>query len=102
MSACAAVSSNLISSLFLRAFFFFATYSFQLRCASISPEKSPWHLTSNNLAIDRTRDVWNTKRFWSPPFMHLRVWAMSKIDSKLASPREVITLSARFHTQSGS
>ena len=67
----------------------------------MSPVNSPWHLASINLAIDRIRDVWNTNRFWSPPFMHLRTLAMSMIVSKPASPREVITLSARFHTQCG-
>jgi hypothetical protein len=77
MSTCAAVSSNLISSLSLRYFFLFAISSFPLRCAAMSPVKSPWHLASINLAIDRTRDIWNTNRFWSPLFMRLRALAMS-------------------------
>ena len=101
ISACAAVSSSLISFLSLRAFSFFAASSLPRRCAAMSPVKSPWHRLSINLAIDRTRDIWNMNRFWSEPFMHLRVLAMSKSENKLA-PRVMIGLSARFHTQSGS
>ena len=61
-----------------------------LRCASISPKKSPWHLITNNLAIDRTRDIWNLKRSWSPMLMDLGALPMSMIESKLASLRHCL------------
>ena len=62
MSACAAVSSSLISSRSLRYFFLFAASTLPWRCAVISQVKSVWHLASINLAIDKTRDIWNTNR----------------------------------------